>query len=206
MLMLMLVMVSCQQDDEQVGKGFLELTSVGVEGVTVESVSRADDGETFVVEILQGDELVQQFETGTTNHRIAIDAGSYTIKIHSLNYGESYHNKLRDDSSYYGEPQYYKEDEFEIEPGKGVYRSYSLPLINSLVTFKMFDGYEEIFPTAYLTIDDRMLYDGQSAYVNAGAERYTVTAKNTDGEINSNSETLILEPGKAYTITFNLSE
>jgi hypothetical protein len=203
MLMLMLVMVSCQQDDEQLGKGYLELGSVGVEGVTIESVSRAED-ETFVVDILCGETLVSTFEVNKSSKRIILDIGKYTIRIYSHSYGATYNDRTADDELYFGEPQYYIEDEFEIEENKGVYRSYSLPMINSLVKFEMFDNYEEIFPTANLTIDNRTLAPGDSAYVDAGERQYSINVVNTADEANSDTKTITLTAGKAYTITFGL--
>jgi hypothetical protein len=75
-------------------------------------------------------------------------------------------------------------------------------MINGAVTFKMYDGYEEAFTAATLTVDDVALSPGEKVYLDSGNTTYQISVTNIDNETYTRDYQLNIEAGKQYEITF----
>jgi hypothetical protein len=198
-LLLTLSLVSCQQDDIEPATGYLELTSIGVQSVEIESLSRVADDSGFIVEILRDGQLVRRVNADTYVG-VTLETGKYTLHIFSPSYEEPTLTQVGDNC--YGKPKYYIEDEVEINANQYTRCKYTLPMINGAVTFKMYDGYEEAFTAATLTVDDVALSPGETVYLDSGNTTYQVSVTNIDNETYTRDYQLNIEAGTHYEITF----
>ena len=162
-------LVSCQQEDAPltVGKGYLSLASLEIGTGTVSSISTRAVSPDIAIEILKADGTpVIKYDAGAAeaSGKIELEAGNYILKAYSPNHNTSYDNNEK------GEPKYYKEQTFTIEPEKVSYLNVKVPMINFGVSLVLPQDILDTWFNSYtftITLGDRTLtlQNSETAYL-----------------------------------------
>lgn len=211
-LITMLTTLSCSMnDDTQVAKtGYLSLEDISIKAAGTVSVTTKAVDAALAVEILKEDGTsVVKFGAGApeASKKIELEAGDYVIKAYSSNYGSEWGNSDK------GEPVYYKEQVFTIEPEKVNYLSVKVPVICTGVTLVLPADFTQCFKeyTFNVICGERnvSLQKDETAYFLSSQEEslnigYTLTAVNVDGEEFSQNGSLNATIGSIYELTYSI--
>ena len=216
-LLTILFLSSCNQDEQPiVVQGFLSLTGIEMQAVETEVMTTRAVDEDFTIEVYKEGETTATTSltytaAQTAGSKIALEAGSYYLKVYNAAYG----------SSDYSKPVYfYQREAFTIEADWVTYVDAVVPMINFGVRLVLPVSFSDFFTSATLavTVGDvtRSLGDGETAYFpvpatdGSTAISYTLTATNNDGEENQQTgafgnntpESTQVTAGKVYVVTY----
>ena len=208
-------LVSCQQEDSPlaVGKGYLSLASLEIGTGTVSSISTRAVSPGLAIEILKADGTpVIKYDAGAAeaSGKIELEAGNYILKAYSPNHNTSYDNNEK------GEPKYYKEQTFTIEPEKVSYLNVKVPMMNFGVSLVLPQDILDTWFNSYtftITLGDRTLtlQNSETAYFDLPADdtllAYSLEATNKDNESFRQDHTYnqVLNGGTVYVISYFLT-
>lgn len=209
------LLASCQQEEltkEQSGYGYLSLKSVVA---TVENVNQpasravpAINAEDLYVEICEGDKTVLSYEPGAEIPvQIQLPVGTYVAKA----YNEAYKNKVMNEPAFYGET-----GAFTIADAIPTEQTIHVSLYNVGITFALGENFDDYFKNTQLEIVNgsntpvtvTQFGDGTFHYFYLESNVkpiYTLTSQNADKEPVTLSDTLEVENGKCYTLTFTFN-
>lgn len=184
---LLLFFTSCGQDEQPiVGQGYLSLMGIEVQAVEIEVVTTRAVDEDFTIEVYKEGETTATTSltytaAQTAGSKIALEAGSYYLKVYNAAYG----------SSDYSKPVYfYQSEAFTIEADWVTYVDAVVPMINFGVRFSLPENFDNFFTSYTLTVTDdtgrsvSLTDENTVAYFSNAATSfsYTLVATNTDGE------------------------
>ncbi|ADV45189.1 DUF4493 domain-containing protein [Bacteroides helcogenes] len=209
------LLISCQQEESPIksGKGILSLTSVEVQAETVSQITTRAVAPGLIIEIIKEDgTTAAKYDEGATEatEKIVLDAGNYTLKAYSPNYGTIWSNNEK------GEPIYYKEQTFTITAEKTSYLTLQVPMTNIGIRLVLPGNFSDYFDSHifHAQIGERSvsLQNGETAYFpfpeSSGIHlQYTLSAVNKDHETMQKEATYngTFVAGHLYEVTYSLA-
>lgn len=178
-----------------------------------ELITRTVDDDLQVDVLDNGGAVLHHYDEGQAQaalNELMLEAGTYTLRAYTANYGYEYSNAER------GEAKYYAETTFQVQAGRHMRLGLQVPMTNFAVSFTLPDDIASRFTGIRfaLTRGDRTqeLSSGETAYFDltpAADLTYSLTMTNADGETGSKSAVLPVERQKAgthYTITYAMGQ
>lgn len=209
-----LAFASCAQTEEDVRPAMGTVSVVlSKQAESPELVTRTVDNDLQVDVLDNGGAVLHHYDEGQAQaalNELMLEAGIYTLRAYTANYGSEYSNAER------GEAKYYAETTFQVQAGRHIRLGLRVPMTNMAVSFTLPDDIASRFTDIRFTLTrgDRSqeLPSGETAYFDltpAADLEYTLEMTNADGETSSKSAVLPAERQKAgthYTITYAMGQ
>lgn len=208
-----LAFASCAQtEDVRPAMGIVSVV-LSKQAEIPELVTRTVDDDLQVDVLDNGGTVLHHYDEGQAQaalNELMLEAGTYTLRAYTANYGHEYSNAER------GEAKYYAETTFQVQAGRHIRLGLQVPMTNFAVSFTLPDDIASRFTDIRFTLThaDRSLElsSGETAYFEltpAADLEYTLEMTNADGEMRSQDKYLKADDQKAgthYTITYAMGQ